>query len=142
MEVVRAVQKYISTAPPIFALNAIVGVDYLKEETGCYSIESVPCDPIVTYYLDGSSVRRYQFVFAGKEIWDDDVILNIENIGFYDALVDWFEENTRKGILPDLGDDREAMSIRTLSSPMLMTENGEKARYQITCELEYLQRRT
>lgn len=140
MGISESVRTFIQTCPAIFALNTIVGFEYLGENPTSFVIESTPSDPIVKTYTDGSTVRRYSFLFAGKEYWGDDAILNLENIGFYESFSAWLEEQTNEKNLPDLGSGKEALSIKATDLPFLLSVEEEKARYQIACELIYFQK--
>ena len=44
-------------------------VDYLGEKPVEYTIEVLPCDPVVKRYLGGSTVRQYLFAFGSREFY-------------------------------------------------------------------------
>ena len=47
--------------------------DYLGIEPVEYTIETVPTEPILKKYVDGSTIRQYPFVFASRESFGADV---------------------------------------------------------------------
>lgn len=82
-----------------------VNVDHLGVEMS-YSINPLPCDPIVKKYVDGGTVKQFQFAFTSKESYDSDARTCIENSGFYQKFEEWMEENDRRGELPEIGISR------------------------------------
>lgn len=102
-------------------------------------IESVPSERIVDRYTDGSSVRKFEFVFASKEFYDDDVLLNLQNSEFYDNFCTWLEKITRERQLPEMGEGRTAQRIYPSSTPYVQGYEDGTARYQVQCVLEYYQ---
>ena len=77
-------------------------VDYLGEKPVEYTIEVLPCDPVVKRYLGGSTVRQYLFAFGSREFYSQERLQNIQNSAFYELLADWVETRSLSGILPEL----------------------------------------
>ena len=89
-------------------------VDYLGEKPVEYTIEVLPCDPVVKRYLGGSTVRQYLFAFGSREFYSQERLQNIQNSAFYERLADWVETRSLSGILPELPDGMEAQQLRLL----------------------------
>lgn len=138
MTIIESLKHYFEQNAP--AIN-VMGVDFLGDAVGNMVIEAVPCDPIVTEYLDGSSERRFLFVIGGREFYSEDVWQNIENCQVYETLQSWLERQTRCGILPEIGDGKSAVSLGVTSSAYILAsdEPNSTARYQIQCQLIYFQ---
>lgn len=141
MALMEAVREFIKKCPYLEDFNREIGVDYLGEGMTTYVLENTPVDPIVQGYTDGSSERRFAFVFASREPYGEDTIINLENIEFYEHMAAWMEACTLKGELPELGGGRQALSMKAMTTPYLYTADLDKARYQIQCELIYYQPR-
>lgn len=142
MTIIEAVRNYIKTCPYLkeFEDEVVkVNVDKLEEDSTVYSIDESVFDPIVKTYIDGSSERQFVFVFASREDYGQDFFQNIQNIGFYDDFSNWLEENTKKGILPDLGEGKQALTIKAISNGYAFQTDVNLARYQIQCRLTYFQ---
>ena len=77
---IDSIRKFILTCP--FLQGGRVNVDYIGEEMG-YSIDPLPCDPIVQRYTDGGAKKQFQFAFTSQEEYDQDARINIENSGFF-----------------------------------------------------------
>ena len=112
-------------------------VDILGAEPVEYTVETVPCDPVHTRYVDGGCIKQFLFIFASREYFSADVNQAIENLEFYEKFEDWIEQQNDSGSLPELGDDREPVSIEVLTSGYSLSEEANTARYQIQLRLLY-----
>ena len=112
-------------------------VDYLGEKPVEYTIEVLPCDPVVKRYLGGSTVRQYLFAFGSREFYSQERLQNIQNSAFYELLADWVETRSMSGILPELPDGMEAQQLEVVSSGYLFDGTMTNARYQIQLRLLY-----
>lgn len=112
-------------------------VDYLGEKPVEYTIEVLPCDPVVKRYLGGSTVRQYLFAFGSREFYSQERLQNIQNSAFYERLADWVETRNMSGILPELPDGMEAQQLEVVSSGYLFDGSMTNARYQIQLRLLY-----
>lgn len=112
-------------------------VDYLGEKPVEYTIEVLPCDPVVKRYLGGSTVRQYLFAFGSREFYSQERLQNIQNSAFYERLADWVETRSMSGILPELPDGMEAQQLEVISSGYLFDGSMTNARYQIQLRLLY-----
>lgn len=112
-------------------------VDYLGEKPVEYTIEVLPCDPVVKRYLGGNTVRQYLFAFGSREFYSQERLQNIQNSAFYERLADWVETRSMSGILPELPDGMEAQQLEVVSSGYLFDGSMTNARYQIQLRLLY-----
>ena len=104
-----------------------------------YSIDPLPCDPVLQRYTDGGAKKQFQFAFTSREEYDQDARINIENSGFYQDFEEWLETQDMAGILPELGENKIPIKVETLNSGYLYDVDEEKARYRIECRLIYRQ---
>ena len=77
--IIESIRTFFLTCP--FLHDGRVNVDYLGEEMS-YSIDPLPCDPVIQKYVDGGKKKQYQFAVCSKEVYDEDARVNIENSGF------------------------------------------------------------
>lgn len=138
MSVLGIVREYLKGFPQLSGKR--VDIDCLANQAGRYSVDSEPAETMVTRYLDGSSVRRLLFTVASREYFGDDIQSQNENIEFFERFEAWLERQAFFGRLPQLGAGRQVRSLRASSSahPVQVADNGT-ARYQMICELIYLQ---
>lgn len=135
-KLIDIVRLYILTCP--FLSGGRVNVDYIGTDMG-YSIDPLPCDPIIQRYMDGGAKKQFQFAFSSQEEYDQDARINIENSGFFQSFEEWLEQQSFNGNLPELGEKKNPISIETLNSGYLYDMNGENAKYRIECRLIYAQ---
>ncbi|MDR1801892.1 MAG: chloramphenicol resistance protein [Lachnospiraceae bacterium] len=142
MTIIDSVRTYIKTFPGLrdyVEQIARIDLDGLAEDTTCYAIEVTPGNPVLRKYLDGSAVKQFLFVFASRELTAEDV-QKVDCYAFYEAFEEWLDAQSRAEILPDLGENREAMDIRALTSGYVFNKEHETSQYQIQCRLKYLER--
>ncbi|MEG0133554.1 MAG: chloramphenicol resistance protein [Clostridium sp.] len=137
--IINSIRNYIRKCPYLSEFAKGVNVDYLGEEATSYSIEEIPCNPVLKKYIGGDSKRQYQFIFASRESYGAVVLQNIENSGFYEDFASWLEEETIKGNLPIL-EGKECLKIEAISTGYAFQTDVDKARYQIQARLTYLQK--
>nr|DAE44011.1 MAG TPA: Minor capsid protein from bacteriophage [Caudoviricetes sp.]DAE51014.1 MAG TPA: Minor capsid protein from bacteriophage [Caudoviricetes sp.] len=104
-----------------------------------YSINALPCNPLIKKYADGGSVKQFQFALTSKDCYDGDARTAIENSGFYERFEDWIEQQDIKGILPELSGDKAPVSITVMQKGYLYDLDTDLGQYEIQCKLEYEQ---
>ncbi len=136
VKLIEYIREMVLSCP--FLADWRVNVDYLSEEME-YSIDPLPCDPIIQRYVDGGAKKQFQFAFTSKEAYDEDARINIENSGFYQKFEEWLEEQTNSGLLPDMSGKKQPYAVETLNSGYLYDAEGKLALYRIECRLLYVQ---
>lgn len=116
-----------------------LNVDFLPPEASGYSVEVVPVESVIKRYLDGSTVRQFDFVIAMRGLWGEDVRLQMENLGFFESLANWLEQKSRAGELPDLGAGRVCRKVEVSAGGYVFAPEESLARYQMQCKLVYRQ---
>ena len=134
MSTTRAIRDYMLKCPLL--KKGHLNVDYLGTDATEYSIDALPCDPIIKRYVDGSTIRQYQFAFTSINEYGSDYRDNIQNSDFYEELALWIEQQNDKGEFPNisLGNPYQ---IETTSSGYLFSNESETARYQIQLRILY-----
>lgn len=125
---------------PLIDQNDRFSINYLGAEPMEYTVEEVPGVPVLTKYMDGSTMRTASFVVASRSEYSADVLQNIANSGFWNQLETWVEDQDRQRKYPKLDDGRQARSIEITSSHYLYEVGANTARYQIQLQLTYYQK--
>ena len=136
--IIERLREFISGCPFLDDYTSLM-VDRLEDGICSYSIEPVACNPIVKVYVNGTSLRRYEFHFASREAYTQEVLDQIASSAFYEKFARWLELCTKTERLPQLDGDRLATKIEALTPGYLASANETKARYVIQCALTYLQ---
>lgn len=134
--IIDSIRDYILTCE--FLKNYKVNVDHLGVNME-YSINALPCNPLIKKYADGGSVKQFQFALTSKDCYDGDARTAIENSGFYERFEDWIEQQDIKGILPELSGDKAPVSITVMQKGYLYDLDTDLGQYEIQCKLEYEQ---
>ena len=134
MNIIEAIREYISNLDCMATFE--INVNYLDGENDSFSIEEVPCNQIIKKYLDGSTLRQYQFVFCGREPYGAEILQNIENSTFYEDFANEIEEKNSNDVLPTL-EGMEATSLEITSNAYTVSVTEDTAMYQINLNLKY-----
>lgn len=132
--VIECLRDYVMEFPEL--KEGALLVDCLGSEPVGYTVETVPCDPVYRRYTDGSCMKQFLFLFASREYYGEDVIHNIENLGFYEHFEKWITDNNSNDILPDL-DGKTPVSIEVLTGGYAFDADIGTVRYQIQLRLIY-----
>ena len=133
--VTESIRNYIMDCPEL--KDGCLLVDFLGDKAVEYTIEPVPCDPVVKKYTDGSCMKQFLFIFASREFFSEDVNLCLDNLGFYENFEAWIEQQNDEGILPELDGDREPFSLEIVTKGYAFSAEADTARYQIQLRLLY-----
>lgn len=134
--ILEYIRRFVLTCPLLD--GEIVNVDYIGTNMS-YSIDALPCDPVIKAYVDGGKQKQFQFAFTSKEQYDEDIRVNIENSGFYEAFEEWLDEQSMLGNLPDMEGRKSPIRFETKNKGYLYDVEGVYAKYRIECRLIYMQ---
>lgn len=140
MTVMECVRAWLRTYP---GLKGRLDVDFLDDEADTYSVDTIPCEEVLRRYMDGSTVKQFQFAVSSRRFYDQNITQNLSNLEFFEGLTDWVEWKAILRDLPEMDKDRTAQKIVVTSTayPFVISEDG-KARYQLQMRLEYFQKRS
>lgn len=111
-----------------------VNVDFLGENPTEFAIIPIAVNPILKKYIDGSSLRQYQFQLISCSYYGADVLQNMANSKFYEGLYDKIETFNDEGILPDI---EGIESIECLNNGAILDATVNAARYSIQMRITY-----
>ncbi len=111
-----------------------VNVDFLGENPTEFAIIPIAVNPILKKYIDGSSLRQYQFQLISCSYYGADVLQNMANSKFYEELYDKIESFNDEGVLPDI---KGIESIECLNNGAILDATVNAARYSIQMRITY-----
>lgn len=117
--------------------DGVFRVNALGSEPAEYALESAITSPVLKTYIDGSSVRQYQFNFNSREACSMDRILAIQNESFYEDFCNWVEEQNKAENFPEMPEGCEAQALTVLAPGFLRDAAMESAFYQVQLQLQY-----
>lgn len=138
MSIIAALQTYLLTFTSLEA-NAPLWVNFLESDPTEYSVSPLPGSIVIETYINGSSLRQFNFAFSSMESTADD-LARLQNIGFYEAFAEWLESQSDAGTLPTLGAGQTAERIEATGWGYLFEEGeSQTGIYQIQCRLVFHQ---
>ena len=117
--------------------DGVFRVNALGSEPVEYALESAITSPVVQTYIDGSSIRQYQFNFNSRDAYSMDRIMAIQNESFYEDFCSWVEEQSMAGNLPEMPEGCEAQALAVLAPGYMLDATMENAFYQVQLQLKY-----
>lgn len=133
--IMEGLSDYFQTCPLL--KDGVFRVNALGSEPVEYALETGITSPVVKRYVDGSSIRQYQFNFNSRDSYSMDRILAIQNERFYEDFCGWVEEQNKAGNLPEMPEGCEAQSLTVLAPGFMMDATMENAYYQVQLQLRY-----
>lgn len=112
-----------------------LNVDFLGENPTEFAIVPIPVEPIIEMYLDGSSLKQFQFQIISCNDYGPDVFQNMSNSSFYEQLYKTIEMNNDKRLLPQIDG---IQSIECLDNGTLLNTTTNTAKYAIQMKITYL----
>lgn len=140
MHIIESIRNFIAKCP-LLKDGCLLNVDRLGDTEIEYTVDGEMTSPILKKYVDGSSLRQFNFIFASREKYGSDTLQNITNSGFYEDFADWIETQSDSGNLPELDEYRTPRYIEVLSGGYVFDTNDSTARYQIQLKFVYYQDR-
>ena len=140
MHIIESIRNFIAKCP-LLKDGCLLNVDRLGDTEIEYTVDGEMTSPILKKYVDGSSLRQFNFIFASREQYGSDTLQNSANSGFYEDFADWIETQSDSGNLPELDEFRIPQYIEVLSGGYVFDTNDSTARYQIQLKFVYYQDR-
>lgn len=140
MKIIESIRNYISKLDCMSTFENAINANYLGGEADNFSIEEVPCKPVLKKYVDGSSMRQFQFAFCSREPYGAEIIQNIDNSSFYEDFINEIESKNNQGILPASSDGIESISIEVTSNAYVVATKEDTAMYQINLNFKYFKK--
>lgn len=136
--ILDSIRNFIMTCPYLNAVGNGVNVNYLGDQPDTYCINQEPDEIIIKKYVNGDTLREYNFILVSKENYTDDLMKNLKISSFYEKFLDWIGEQNNNGNLPNLGENKKSISVEAINNGHVLKVENDKVIYQIKCKLIYL----
>lgn len=104
----------------------------LSNEIDNYSLDKIPTQSTVTKWINGTEIHKDVFSFRSRTNYAQDVIVNLQNVGFFEDFENKINSNNKKGILPENIETIECLNCGTLVSAETNT-----AEFEIQIQITY-----
>lgn len=132
-------RNWFRTCPAILKGNRF-RVDYVAEKPTEYAIYAVPSTLRYHENILGEEVpddiQTQNFIFASKEPYGADIIQNLANLGFHQAVTDWVLDQNAAQNFPEWNDGRIKSIVPTLTAYPAQV-GSDAAKYQIQLKITY-----
>lgn len=115
--------------------NYQINADMLSDKIDDYSLDKIPTASVIETWITGDEIHRDVYAFRSRKAYSQDVINNLENIGFFEQFETIISSNNKAGILPDI-DNVE--SIECLNCATLQSANGKQAEFIIQIQVTFI----
>ena len=112
-----------------------INADMLSNKIDDYSLNKIPTEPVVENWIIGISKKKDVYSFRSRKAYSQDVINNLENIGFFEQFENIIKSNNDEGVLPQI-DNIE--SIECLNCGTLNMTDGTSAIFDIQIQITYI----
>lgn len=127
-------------ACPALAVDYRFGVNYLAENPTEYALYLSPSTILYHENVLGENVpndiQTLNYIFASKESYGADIRQNLENAGFYDAVVSWIIDRNAVRDFPEMVDGNITSIVPTLTA-YVAEAGSDTAKYQIQLKVTY-----
>lgn len=135
----ESVRDWLRACPEITQTKRF-GVDWVSEKPTEYAVLSVPSSLRYRENILGAEVpediQSQNFVFTAKLPYGSDSIQNLQNLAFYQAVVNWVIEKNDAKEFPAWDGGTVKSVVPTLTTA-LMQGGSDTARYQIQIRITY-----
>lgn len=111
-----------------------INADMLSNDINNYSIDKMPVQTEVEKWIIGPTIRRDVFSFRSRVAYSQDVINNLENIGFFEEFEDKIKTNNEKGVLPEIDNIEK---IECLNCGTMNVADTNTATFDIQIQVTY-----
>lgn len=103
--------NYIKNCP--YLSDFVANVDFLGKNPYSFSVGGVSRDKTAKSYTDGDSLVKSTFLLRVRLPYGVDMEKNLKNSELIKNVSEWFLTNSERGILPELDEDKIAISLST-----------------------------
>lgn len=114
-----------------------LNADFLSEEEKAYTLELQPEVTLVKRYIDGSSVQKCTVLIKSQNEYSVETLKQPSFFAFAEEVARWMEQQNKTKNFPlfTQGEKARSWEVRQKSQPV--SDETNKAHYQIECNLEY-----
>lgn len=114
--------------------NFQINADMLSNEINNYSLNKMPVQREITKFITGKTIYRDVFSFRSRKAYSQDVINNLENVGFFEIFEKLISKKNRQKILPDF---EGVESIECLNNGTMIIASTKDAIFDIQIQITY-----
>lgn len=114
--------------------NYQINGNMLSNDPINYSLDKIPMSSEVETWITGLVIHRDVYSLRSRMFYSQDVMSNLQNIGFFEKFEDIIKSNNREGILPDINGIE---SIACLNCGTMINAETDTAEFDIQIQIVY-----
>lgn len=111
-----------------------INANMLSNDINNYSVDKIPTASKVEKWITGLEIHKDVYLFRSRMCYSQDVIINLNNVGFFEYFEDIIFSNNKKGMLPDIN---EIETIECLNCGAMEDANTNTCEFAIQLQITY-----
>lgn len=112
-----------------------INANMLANDINNYSLDKVPVESEVMRWITGVEIHRDVYTFRSRVAYSQDVINNLNNIGFFERFEEKIKSNNDEGVLPEING---IQSIECLNCGTMSINDTDTAIFNIQIQIKYI----
>lgn len=134
----KALMDYLQGCPQL--AGQTFNFDFIGDRPVEWSLHVPTTSPEVGKTVTGDTKNKLDFLLVAVVNWGDDALTNVGNLDGFQEIKKWLGTNNRSHIYPAFSADKEVKKVTALTDGYIEATDGNTARYQIQCRVEYIQK--
>lgn len=133
----KGLMQYLEQCPEL--TGQTFNFDFVGQNPIQWSLQIPTNTPELSTLINGDKEQKLDFILVSVSSFGEDTKGNINNLDGFQAIKQWFEENNRNFVYPDLGAGKTVTGVYAQTDGYIDATTESAARYQIQCRVEYVQ---
>ena len=115
--------------------NYQINANMLSNDIDDYSLDKMPDQTKIESYITGTKRYREVYSFKSRKVYSQDILTNLETMGFFEQFEDAIDNNSEEGILPSIEGIEELNRLTPFT--FSVNDDGKSAIFDIQIEIIY-----
>ena len=116
-----------------------INANFLSNDINNYSLDRLPVDENVVSWIIPIKKYREVYELRSRNVYGQDVMENLTNIGFFEEFEEIINSNNKKGVLPDI---EGIENIECLNVGALSIADTQTSIFGIQIQINYIKNKT
>lgn len=115
--------------------NYQINANFLSNKVDDYSLDKIPTESTVEPYITGGGLYRDVYSFRSRKSYENGIVTNLKNMGFFEQFEKAIKTNNDEGNLPDIDGIESIVCLNPFT--MVKNDDGKTATFDIQIQIEY-----
>ena len=105
-----------------------ININMLSDDIDNYSLDKIPVASEVETWITGIEKHRDVYIFRSRMAYSQDVMVNLENVGFYEIFAEIIDSKNKNNELPDIDgiESIKCLNAGTMNNANTNTSDSHK----------------